>query len=432
MQRLLSYSLAFLSRFLLFPLYALSFLVPRRQTLWVFGSWGGYRYADNAAAFFEYCNRRLGGEFDLVWISRRRDIVLDLRARGLRAEWIYSPAGILCSLRAGRYLFDCFVKDINFWTSGGARLINLWSGVPLKTFERDIDHVANRYYQLFHGPLPVRLLYGMMMPWHLRRPHRIIAMSDETAEITRRAFDVAAEQVLVTGFPRNDALLQPSPATRLPAVMQQALDAGQRMFVYLPTFRDSGKPFVQLDWERLDAHMAKLDAVFFCKFHPVDRSQIPQGFERIRSLPQDLDVYSVLPFADALVSDYSSIIFDYMLLERPIIYYAPDIDEFASQNRSLNFDPREIAVGPVCRSFEELLSSLSKLQGDATEAQPAVDEEHREAVFARLHRYRDARSCQRLLQALAECEPLTVSVARERSDAALDAEELHRSPQQGE
>jgi CDP-glycerol glycerophosphotransferase (TagB/SpsB family) len=56
MQRLFLYLLAALARIWLFPIYWLSGFMPRRRHLWVFGSWGGHRYADNGAAFFEYCH----------------------------------------------------------------------------------------------------------------------------------------------------------------------------------------------------------------------------------------------------------------------------------------------------------------------------------------------------------------------------------------
>ena len=109
----------------------------------------------------------------------------DLRRRGYEAYSIWSLRGALRCLRAGVFVFDCFAKDINFWLSRNAVIVNLWSGVPLKAFERDIDTPASRYHRLFHGSGPVRLAYGAMMPWHLVRPDLIIATSEETAAMTR-------------------------------------------------------------------------------------------------------------------------------------------------------------------------------------------------------------------------------------------------------
>lgn len=385
-----------------FLLYAISGLVPRRKNLWVFGSWGGWRYADNSAAFFRYCREHVDDEIQLVWISRSREIVSMLRDGGHEAHWIWSPLGILRCIRAEAYLFDCFSKDINFWLSKGAVKINLWSGVPLKAFERDIDNPGNRYYRLFHGSLPERVGFGIMMPWHVVRPDLIIATSPTTAEITRRAFDLTDDAVVVTGFPRNDALFDTEvngPARRsCPEAVVEASRAGKTVFFYLPTFRDSAKHFVDIDWAKLDALMESLDAVFLIKFHPVDATNFTHETPRVIQLFQDVDVYDVLPFTSALISDYSSIIFDYMLLDRPIIYYVPDLDEFVSSSRLLIFHPAEIAVGQLCPDSESLLAAMSDVATGAWRAN--VDDAHRADVLARLHASVDAGACGRVLDAV--------------------------------
>ena len=74
MFRYCGYALLFAGRFVMLPVYFLGGLVPRRKDLWVFGSWGGWRFADNAAAYFQYC-RQHATDTEIVWISRDRDIV---------------------------------------------------------------------------------------------------------------------------------------------------------------------------------------------------------------------------------------------------------------------------------------------------------------------------------------------------------------------
>ena len=191
------------------------------------------------------------------------------------AHWHWSPAGAWACLRAGTHYFDCFAKDTNFWLSRGAFRVCLWSGVPLKVFERDIDVPANRYYQLFHGHPLVRIVLAMMMPWHITRPDRMIALSAETRVITARAFDIPERHVLDTGFPRNDRFTSDASTAGLagnerPASIQRALDSGRKVVLYMPTFRDSGRPYTRLDWQHLDALMRNQQATFFYKFHPLD------------------------------------------------------------------------------------------------------------------------------------------------------------------
>ena len=387
--------------------YALAGLVPRRRGLWVFGSWGGYRFADNAAAFYRYCRGLDRQDLQPVWISRDRKIVEMVRREGGEAHWIWSCRGALACLRAEVYLFDNFVKDINFWLSRGALLVNLWSGVPLKAFERDIDQPNSRYYRLFHGPAWQRLAYGTMMPWHAKRPDLLIATSTTTADITRRAFDVNEDAVVVTGFPRNDALLEAARGdTRTcPPQLIDDVEAGRPTFLYLPTYRDSAEPYIDIDWGRLHDLLESVDGRFYLKFHPDDRSSFEHPSDRIVQLFQDTDVYDLLPHTSVLVSDYSSIIFDFMVLGRPIIHYMPDLERFVAGSRRLVFEPTEVAVGPICLDGAQLLVAVADLAAVPVGGAPvggasARQDERRQAVMTMLHRHVDDRASSRVLAAV--------------------------------
>jgi CDP-glycerol glycerophosphotransferase (TagB/SpsB family) len=414
--RLLSYFGSLVSRAWLLPLYFLSGFFSRRPNVWVFGSWGGNRYSDNSAAFFEYCHSAVESPIRLVWISRKRPIVATLRRRGFEAHWIWSPRGIVACLTAGVYVFDSFLKDINFWLSRNAMKVNLWSGVPLKKCEREIDNPRSRYYRLFHGLLLERLALGAMMPWHVVRPDLVIATSELTRDVTCRTFDIVPEQVAVTGFPRNDILFSTEETrTRqtLPAEFAEALDAGDKIFLYLPTYRDSRKEFLDVNWCELDALMRELDAIFFLKFHPDHVGAFSGGLDRVIELPKAIDIYDLLPQTDALVSDYSSIVFDYMLLRKPIVYFVPDLEEFAASSRSFNFMPADVAAGPLCRTSEELLEALRSIAVGSgfTDSQLARWERIRRKFNAHL----DAHSCERVLKAITarvpECAQMRLSVS---------------------
>ena len=119
---------------------------------------------------------------------------------------------------------------------------------------------------------------------------------------------------------------------------------------------------------------------------------------RIVQLFQDTDVYDVMPHSHTLISDYSSIIFDYMLLGRPIIYYTPDLEEFIAGCRSFNFHPVDVAVGPLCADYEQLEPALE--DAAAGKAVDARGEAHRAGVMKRLHAFVDSSSSERVLEAI--------------------------------
>ena len=389
------------ARPLLFALYFFSGLLPRRRGLWVFGSWGGHRFADNAASFFLYCQGEIGDEVDLVWISRRSTIITELRHKGYRAYWIWSPRGMACCLRAGVFLFDCFIKDINYWLSRNAVAIALWSGIPIKKIERDIDNPRSRYYQLFHGPLPVRILLGIMMPWHLKRADLYICTSEMTQRIVQSCFGVGREKTAITGLPRNDVFFEdlasaPDLLRRLPSHVRSALSGDQRVFVYLPTFRDSGHSYMGVDWEVLETFLAKHNAVFIYKTHPQEAADPSMArYPHIHVLEQDVGIENLMNDSDVLISDYSSIIFDYLLTDKPIIYYIPDIDDFTKGSRSFYFDYDELVAGPKARTFEELLTAMAHTINDGEDT--ATASERRKQIAQRLHKHFDGGACARVL-----------------------------------
>jgi CDP-glycerol glycerophosphotransferase (TagB/SpsB family) len=401
--RYLGYLLLLIGRVILFPIYFLSGLVPRRPDLWVFGSWGGFRFADNSAAFFLYCQEVVSEHVELVWISRDREIVKQLRDHGYQAYWIWSLPGIIKALRAKFHIFDCFSKDTNYWLSRGSVGVNLWGGVPLKVFERDIDNPASRYYQLFNGNLILRGILGMMMPWHLKRPDVVIATSPETAHITGRSFGVSEANVCITGFPRNDALLDSSmnlvlDDENITQAFHEAVLGDQTVFLYLPTFRDNGANFIDFAWPELNKFLKEIDARLFFKTHPDDQHSYKVHLSNVMQLPSATEVNNLMLGADALISDYSSVIFDFMILDRPIIYYVPDLADFESGCRSFNFHPHEVAVGPVCESFAELKDALQQVAAATTN----IASSNRAEVISRLHQYCDSRSNERVLAMLNE------------------------------
>ena len=275
--------------------------------------------------------------------------------------------------------------------------------MPLKVFEREIDNPKSRYYRLFHGRFYERWLLAMMMPWHVVKPDLIIATSTELGDITKRSFAIPADRVRITGFPRNDRLLTDGKfpndiGANLPRELTEAVQGKLTVFLYLPTFRDSNTEYMNIDWQELDQLMQRLGARFFFKTHPMDRIKNEVRMKCIVELPQELDVYSMLPYTDALISDYSSIIFDYMLLQRPIIYYTPDLASFINGSRSLNFDPSEIAIGPICSTFEQLMGALVDVVTSDSDQYSDI----RKTTIPRIYKYLDARACERVLAAIEE------------------------------
>lgn len=386
---------------LLFAVYFASGLSRREDRLWVFGSWSGKLAGDNAGAFFEYVSALPHGP-TCVWISADADIVRQLKAKGLLAEHRSSLAGLRVCTRAGVYLYDGLTNDINHWVSRGARKVLLRHGVGIKKIERAIDNPGHHLFKLFHGNPLQRLMWAFLIPWHLSKPDWCLATSPEHAVQAVEFFGIERGQVLVTGFPRHDKMLQGGRPAGPAAAAARAMRRSPRpAFLYMPTFRDHSTFALSL-WDELNSQAERADVALFVKLHFVDfqRGAMPSPedrdrWERISWIDPDAEPTDLYGSASGLITDYSSVAFDMILLGKPIIYFIHDFASYV-EDRSLLYPIAEVAPGPKCRSFDELGDALMA----ASESGLGSWRDDYERVRERFHTHRDGRSSSRVYQEL--------------------------------
>ena len=346
--------------------------VPRRREVWLFGSWYGTRFAGSPRALFLYCLRHRP-DLSVAWITRRRSLVQELRRLGLPVYHRFSLRGLWLSVRAGVYLFDCRSSDVNYVTSAGAVNVNLWHGIPLKRIEHDIADPSHPFQRSHIGSWWMRALQRLSHPTNGERYDLLCAASPFVARRLAQAFRIPVSRVLVAEAPCNDALVAGPEAyeplreaeAALVGQLHQSRQAGRRLIAYLPTFRDRSPetPEVALDLTALEAMLGRYDAILWCKLHGEDRRRFAgaTGAERVRVLPTDTDASLLLHFMDVLITDYSSVYFDFLLLDRPIVFFAYDLAEYQRSSRSL-YDPYErVTPGPIVRTTTALMEALEEV-----------------------------------------------------------------------
>jgi len=382
-------------------LYICVRIVPRDRNLWVFGSWGGKRYADNAAALFRYSNSADASKVRCIWITNSDDIRKKLLSQGYEAHKALSVAGLFYSLRAGVYVFDGLTKDINHWTSNGAKRVLLRHGVGIKKIERAIDQKDHRLFKLFHGSWWQQLAWSFLLPWHRVRPDLVLASSEGHAQQAERFFDVPTHKTSVTGMPRTDSLFDGDHQAQIPEQIKTWIDAsrkdGRAIVLYLPTFRDDGSESVPFDWPSLDGMLEGTRANILFKAHPADKSMTiasNEKFEHVLNVPAHVDPGVLLSLADCFVTDYSSVVYDFMLLRRPVIFFCPDLEEYQRFSRTLDIPYEEATPGRHARSLAELVDAI-KYATHEDAHQRIVNAEY-ESVLSLFHAFNDGNSSQRV------------------------------------
>lgn len=353
-------TLAYIICYLIYPF---SFLVPRSKKQLAFGSYRG-SFSDNSKYLYLYALTHLKDK-KVSWLSVNRKTVQRLRALGLPAYWVLSPIGAWKAMRAKYWFVSAYTSDIMYCLSGNATVVNLWHGVGLKYCEFNITTgpLADRYVR---KTFKERFYH----PESFRRPDYVLTSTECQTRMMKTAFRVPVERCLELGYPRNAILTQPKedildfvrkyePQGTLQLI--ERCSKYDKVYIYMPTWRDSQKNVFaqQMDLQKLSEVLKKQNALLLLKPHPNTIVDNIYQADNIVLVERTVDIYGVLPFTDVLITDYSSILYDYILMPRKqVILYLYDYDEYVHE-RDFYYPFDENVVGRKVETFDDLLKVIS-------------------------------------------------------------------------
>lgn len=349
---------------LCYLVYPISYLFPRSKNILVFGSYRG-GFNDNAKYLFIYANVHVKDK-QIIWLSTKKTTIKLIRAIGYRAYYVLSPKGLYYALRAKYWFINSYTSDIAFCLAGGAKIVNLWHGLPMKTIEFGITkgELAKRYVDkefwdvFFH-------------PASFRRPDFLISTTPFISEIFSTSFRIQKSQCLQTGYPRN-RLLQMHCIKEIETFIDRYESAETKeliekiqqyktIFVYMPTWRDSQRDCFAngFDLYALNQCVATQNACVLMKPHAntiIDKSIT---YSNLFFIDGNVDMYCILPYTHVLITDYSSILYDYILMpDKDIILFHYDYEEYIN-SRELIFSLDDNVVGKRVYTFKDLLQVIS-------------------------------------------------------------------------
>ncbi|TDG11614.1 CDP-glycerol:glycerophosphate glycerophosphotransferase [Seongchinamella unica] len=334
----------------------------RDDNLVVFESFFGKSYSGNPKYIHQELARHYP-EFRSVWVYNKQPLdILNCEKQVRRGSDEYFQA-----LAKSKY----WVNNIQFPVHEKADdtvYIQTWHGTPLKKLGWDIE---------VSGPEAGarEKAYRESRNWDY-----LLSQNSYSTEIFRRCFKFGGK-ILEQGYPINDIWSSPE----LDRIKQRVKDslgipASKRVVLYAPTWRDNNplgnwiyKADDVFDYEAWSRN-APSDVVLLLKFHHLVLPPRLNGYEqRIMSVSDYDDTQELLAIADCLITDYSSIFFDYLNSDRPIIYYAYDLAEYQDSTRDMYVSMDQLP-GPVVTSFSELLDRVDQLEEVATGFQDLRDE----------------------------------------------------------
>ncbi|MEE1784337.1 CDP-glycerol glycerophosphotransferase family protein [Streptomyces sp. SP17BM10] len=324
---------------------------PLREAV-LYDVFGGRGYADSPRAVHAELVRR-DLPLEHLWVVD--DAQADLPP-GVTAVRIWSPewyrALATCRYLVGNTHFPDFLERRR-----GQVVVQTWHGSLLKRIAHDVENP----WLADHGYLDA--LDRETPQWSV-----LVSPSPFATPILRRAFRYGGE-ILEAGYPRNDVLARPDERTAAAVRRRLGIPEGKRIVLYAPTWREDqqrgdGDGF-RLDLRIGVEHARRAlgqDHVLLIRPHAHVREPLPgagDGF--LYDCADYPDVQELLLVADVLVTDYSSIMFDFAITGRPVLFFTYDLEHYRDTLRGFYFDFETQAPGPLVPDSVELIGALREL-----------------------------------------------------------------------
>ncbi len=320
----------------------------------VLTSFHGDGYRGNTRVLFEELQNH--SSLKPVWLSRNKCLVKKLQQKygSTAACPAHSLAGLRAIGTADSILLTHGTSDYPFlYLPRRANLIQTYHGLPTKRGE----------YLRPNPEQKPNLLHRMILQYRFRPIDLFLSTSPGVSKIFAARFGLKPSQLVETGFPSYDRLVQ-SRNQPPPKVIQQAWPDIGKIILYAPTFRKKTKtrwfPFEDRDLKSIAQFLESENALLCIRPHPNEKFDI-SGYRAVSRRFVDAsqhaieNIYDLLPSADAIVTDYSSIYLEGLLLDIPAIFLPYDLEEY---ERGLPFPYDEMTPGPKPVSQKAFLSEL--------------------------------------------------------------------------
>ncbi|MFL6098443.1 MAG: CDP-glycerol glycerophosphotransferase family protein [Actinomycetales bacterium] len=348
-------------------MFSLLTRLPADDDLVVFESGVGSQYADSPRYIYEELIRR-GTPMRKVWAYSGKIHHGDSDTKVVQR---LSPSYYWYLGRA-RYWVNNQNLPHYFVRRPDGIYLQTWHGTPLKRMLHDLDTIVGRDEGY------ITRVSNAAQQWNL-----LASPSPWATDRMRSAFRYTGP-VVELGYPRNDIFFRPDRDEVAASVRRRlGIAPDKTVVLYAPTFRDDqaagANRFTQrlaLDLDTLRATLGD-DVVFLIRYHGLVRTTDPVPEEHalhVRDVSKYPEIQELYLVSDALVTDYSSVFFDFACLRRPIIFYAYDLDSYRDELRGFYLDYELEMPGPVVTTEKELYAALNSLPDVEAEYAGRYDE----------------------------------------------------------
>ncbi|MEB5881595.1 CDP-glycerol glycerophosphotransferase family protein [Enterococcus gallinarum] len=338
-------------------LFSLFSMLPVTKKTIIFESFNGKLPSDNPYYIFKELERR-ESDYKLYWGIKKE---LYSKATQTFPDIVFVKRfSISWLLKVTRAKFWVFNARMPIWLRKNKQTIYIqtWHGTPLKKLGLDIENVRM--------PGTKTDLYHENFVKEADRWDYLIAPNLYSEKIFQNAFNYK-NTFLEIGYPRNDKLVRHKNDVSLKKQLKLRILGKEtgKVYLYAPTWRDDYfvsigkyKFHMPFDLEKITASIGKEDVLIIRPHYLVADSIDILGYEKNVFISLDEDINDLFLISDTLITDYSSVFFDYSILRRPMIFYPYDLAYYENSLRGFYLDYNQVP-GDIVYKEEELYNRLS-------------------------------------------------------------------------
>lgn len=377
-----------------------AFVNNKGSEIILFGARDGAYYMDNSRALFEwYIDNKKQGNY--YWMTLSPVVYKYLKAKGRPVARIDSFRGVILLNKAKYAFYSNRLLDIaihHLAVPKALKIIFLSHGQSVKNTRLAVNAGIDRGYKRDTEKASSQMAFA-------------VTTSPFMAQVQSRSNGLLPDMYQLTGFPRNDWMFNPPSEATEDWLAFTGGKKFSKVVLYAPTWRRNEPktmmfPFKDFDAIQLANYVQENNILLLLRPHVQELTNNPKckavidqltaltGNIRLATIKDFVEANFLLPFVDALISDYSSIYHDFLLLDRPMFFIPYDLASFDQVN-GFKYPYKENLPGPMINNQEEFLKELNNLKNNFD-----LFSSHRAKLRAMIYTHVDGKSCERLAKIL--------------------------------
>lgn len=331
--------------------------LPIKKKYVVFESMWGDKFSCNPRHIYEYMQKYYP-DYTCIWSLKDECTPISgkgIRVRRLSLKYYYYMA-------VAKYLINNANFDNAYQKRSEQVEIQTMHGTPLKTLGVDVP-----------GELTTKKSYNDFIK-RCKRWDYLVVQSERAGNIVSKCYPVGTP-LLKSGYPRTDMLFSMNNERDIRKLKEKMkLPVDKKVILYAPTWRVRNKFELMLDIEKMKEELGD-EYVLLLRLHYFSAAgfQMPQEGEGfVYNFTEYQCVEELYLISDIMITDYSSVMFDYSILNRPILFYVYDLEEYRDNLRGFNLDLEKEAPGPLIKNSEELINAIKNIRDVAKEYDGAL------------------------------------------------------------